>query len=182
MKTETKKAIIAAAFEPIEKKIFESTAPIFLVTKNYEILNLKSGAVVLDTRNCDVEATWKIFSVLYQEPNQFFPMDEEPGVNTFMQRLFTLKYFLERSSHLTNNNKGLISAVRTIIIALSNLEVHSIKIEFSPLRLLVDKNELRSKKLSKPQVRVIFAGFCHQREINKQELFEAIAEAKQNYL
>ena len=178
MEIETKKDIFKVTFEPIEKKISDSATDIFLITKNYEILNLKSGGVVLDTRNFDVESVWRCFEVLYQDDNHFFPMDVTSGFNNFMQRLFTLKCFLERSSRLTENSKDLISAVRTIIMSLSTLEVHSIKIEFCPLRLLVDKNELLSKRLSKPQVKTILAGFCHQREICKKELFEAIAEAK----
>ena len=106
-------------------------------------------------------------------------MDVGASLKTFTNRLFTLKRFLEKAGSFMEDTKPLLQGVKTLLTAVSKLDVIRVKIEFCPIRLLVDKNALVSKKLAGPQVKEILSRFCNQREMTKESLFEVLAEAKE---
>ena len=86
------------------------------------------------------------------------------GLSTFTNRLFTLKRFLGKAGSFIEDTKPLIQGVKTLLTAVSKLEDSVVKIEFCPIRLLIDSRSLVSKKLAGPQVKEILSRFCNQRE------------------
>lgn len=159
--------------------VLDSPKDRFLITKNYELLSSESGKNILDARLFDTKALCVLFDELYQKDTQFYPSDIEIGVSTFTTRLYALRHFLDRNSGTLEDSKSLIYGVKALSSALSNINGNFVRIEFCPVRLLLDNGGFVAKKLSTLQVRLVLYRFCHQREISKRELIEAIAESKE---
>jgi len=168
-------------FDPIKTAIFESAGDKLLMTKNYEILESESGKNLLDARLFDAKALCAFFDELYQQEDLFYPSDVEIGLNTFTTRLYAMRHFLDRNSRSLEDSKNLLYGVKVLSVALSKLDAHVVRLEFCPVRLLLDDWGLMSKKISTMQVRTVLYRFCQQREVSKQELVEAMKDAKEKW-
>lgn len=168
-------------FAPIKNAIFDSDQDKLLMTKNYEILESESGKNLLDARLFDAKALCAFFDELYQQEDLFYPSDVEIGLDTFTTRLYAMRCFLERNSRSLEDYNTLLYGVKILNTALSKLDAHVVRLEFCPVRLLIDDWGLMSKKLSTMQVRTVIYRFCQQREVSKQELIGAMTGAKEKW-
>ena len=168
-------------FDPIKTAIFESAGDKLLMTKNYEILESESGKNLLDALLFDAKALCAFFDELYQQEDLFYPSDVEIGLNTFTTRLYAMIHFLDRNSRSLEDSKNLLYGVKVLSVALSKLDAHVVRLEFCPVLLLLDDWGLMSKKISTMQVRTVLYRFCQQREVSKQELVEAMKDAKEKW-
>ena len=167
--------------DPIKNSIFESAGDRLLVTKNYELLESEPGKNLLDARLFDAKALCAFFDEIYQQEDLFYPSDVEIGLNTFTTRLYAMRHFLDRNSRSTEDYKNLLYGVKALGVALSKLDAHVVRLEFCPVRLLLDDSGLMSRKISTIQVRSLIYRFCQQREISKQDLEEAMTNAKKKW-
>jgi len=170
--------LMDSLFDPIKNAIFEAEGDRLLMTKNYELLETESGKNLLDSRLFDPKVLYTLFDELYHKEDQFYPADVEIGMKNFTTRLYAMRHFLDRNSGSLEDGKSLIYGVKALSVALSRLDAHVVRIEFCPVRLLLDTSWLTSKKLSTMQVKTVLYRFCQQREISKQDLLEAIEESK----
>ena len=173
--------IVDMFFDPIKNAIFESNQDKLLMTKNYEILESESGKNLLDARLFDAKALCALFDELYQQEDLFYPLDVEIGLNTFTTRLYAMRHFLDRNSRSLEDCKNLLYEVKALSVALSKLDAHIVRLEFCPVRMLLDDWGIMSKKLSTMQVRNVIYRFCQQREVSKQELVDAMTDAKEKW-
>ena len=170
--------LMDSLFDPIKNAIFEASRDRLLMTKNYELLETESGKNLLDSRLFDPKVLYTLFDGLYHKEDHFYPADVEIGLNNFTTRLYAMRHFLDRKSGSLEDSKILIYGVKALSVALSRLDAHVVRLEFCPVRLLLDTSWLTSKKLSTMQVKTVLYRFCQQREISKQDLLEAIEESK----
>ena len=158
--------------EPIKQAVEDSSHSDFLINLNYEIIISDNGKSLFHCNYYDFDSLKKLFNNFYQDKRKFFPDDVEINIHVFRRRLDSLMSFLSKMGEK-------VQAVDAVIIAIKRLETKSVLINSTTCNIFDDMNhQIFTKRLATTETKNLLRNFCHNMEISKKELLNAINQVK----
>ena len=162
----------AIALGVLEREISKTGIENIRISKNFEMFRGKSQKTLIDEKSV-VAASLHLLhtSLLEKFEGRLFHDDIEMKFVSFMERLLSLKNFLER---LKAEPKKLI-AVKAIIRAVHSIPTNKVRLESCTGRIFTDQGPVFFGPRYLGQAQELIRGFCCQGEFTSQEIIDVLS-------